>query len=137
MADPLTVFSVRGGVVEKFGDPNALTYTVDTAETATGGLLTAAKSGDRLIETAGAGSRRCQGVALYDAAAGETVSVARSGTWMLRASENITAGDRVKCAANGEVAVLDAADDPDLLIGRAEANITSGADGPITLLIGA
>ena len=90
--------------------------------------------------TAGAGSLAVGGVAMWDAAAGEKVSMARGGTWMLRANGAITAGDDLEAAANGEVRVLVTVDaagslNPRARIGKAIANIANGADGPVELLL--
>lgn len=117
--------------VEKFGDPNAITYTVIAGQAATGARLVEGATGDRQVRTAQANSRLVRGVAMHDAAAGEKVSVARGGTWMLRAAGAITGGQRVKAAAGGTVVPLAAADDSDLSIGVAEADIANGADGPV------
>ena len=135
-----TIPSVRGGVVEKLGGSDRFTCTVAAGQAATGGRMVSAAAGDRKVQTAGAASLLCQGVAIHDAAAAEPVTVAAEGVWMLRASGAISAGQLVECAANGEVRTLAAVDaagsfDPRAVVGRALADIANRADGPVRLKV--
>lgn len=62
-------------------------------------------TGDRLVGPAGAGSVKAAGVALFDAKAGESVTVQRYGTQRLLVSSAaaVVAGDRVAIAAAGTI----------------------------------
>jgi predicted RecA/RadA family phage recombinase len=139
MPDPLVTTGIRGGVVEKFAPGDRTTWQVTAAQAASGGRMVAATAGQSFkCQTAGAGSLVCVGVALHDAAAGEKVTVAHEGVWLLRAAGAIVAGNLVECAANGEVRVLATVDaagsfDPRAVVGRAMADIANGADGPVKL----
>jgi predicted RecA/RadA family phage recombinase len=77
---------------------------------------------DRTVGPAGAASTKYVGVALFDAAAGDLVTVQSGGVHRLLASVSIAAGDRVAAAANGEVATGATAS-----IGTAIAAAASGA----------
>lgn len=141
MPDPLIVTGIRGGVVEKFMPSDRTTWQVHTALAAAGARLVSAVAGQSFrCGTAAAGALTVVGVAIHDAAAGEKVTVAHEGVWLLRANGAIVAGTLVESAANGEVrtlATVDAAGsfDPRAVIGRAMADIANGADGPVRLRI--
>lgn len=62
-------------------------------------------TGDRLVGPAAAGSVKAAGVALYDAKAGEQVTVQRGGTQRLLVATggSVAAGDRVAIGALGTV----------------------------------
>lgn len=138
MADKV-VASVRGGIVEKFGDGDRLTFTVASGKAATGGKLVKAVTGqDRQVEDATAGSLIVIGVALHDAAAGEKVTVASEGVWLLKANGSITAGAIVEAGSNGDARVIATVDlsgsvDPRAIVGRALADIANGELGPVRL----
>lgn len=136
----VTIPSIRGGVVEKYLPGDRYTATVAAGQAATGARLVEGATGDRVCRTAQAGSLVVTGVALHDAAAGEKVTVATEGVWLLRASGAITAGGRVEAAANGEVRALQTVDaagskDPAACVGYALAGIANGADGPVKLTL--
>lgn len=85
---------------------------------------TATITGGQLVTVAGAvavaDSTTWLGVASKDAATGQTFGVYCDGVQYLTASAAVAAGDRVKCAAAGKVAVLTAGSDAyDRLVGIA------------------
>ena len=85
---------------------------VSTASaTITGGTLVAV-SGNGTVATAGANALNWLGVAAFDAASGDTVTVYASGVQELTASGAITAGDLVVAAASGQVSTLAAVTTP-------------------------
>jgi len=132
----VTVPSIRGGIVEKFRDSDRLTYTVGAGQVATGGLLVEAVTGvDRQVKLAAAASVRCQGVAMHDGVPGDSVTVAAAGVFMLTASGAIVAGDRLICAAAGQVSAAGATPDARTVIGRALADIANAAQGPCAILL--
>lgn len=77
----------------------AVTYTASAA--VTGGRLVEV-TGNRTVGPAGADSAKVVGVAGFDAAAGETVTVYRGGVQRLTAAAAITAGATVTAAAAGK-----------------------------------
>lgn len=130
----VVIGSIRGGVVEKYAEGDRWTGTVTTAKAATGGRVVMATAGhDRWVEDATADSLIAVGVAIHDAAAGGTVTVASEGVWMLTASGAITAGARVKAGAAGTVVAVAASVDPRLIIGIALADIADTLTGPVRL----
>lgn len=140
MAD-VTIGSVRGGVVEKLAPGDRFTATVAAGQAATGGKLVELVPGqDRQVRTAQAGSTRVIGVALHDAAAGEKVTVATEGVWMLYADGNVTAGAVVAASSAGDVAVDTVMDtgttlslDPRAIVGKALADFANDTLGPVRL----
>lgn len=62
-------------------------------------------TGDRLVGPAAAGSKKVAGVALFDAKAGQSVTVTRGGTQRLvvAAGGSVAAGDLVAPAAAGTI----------------------------------
>lgn len=79
----------------------AVTYTASAA--VIGGRVVEV-SGARTVANAAAGSTKTVGVAGFDAATGEQVTVFSGGVHPLTCSAAITAGDRVAAAAAGKVA---------------------------------
>lgn len=137
MAD-VTIPSIRGGVTERYLPGDRYTATVAAGQTATGGRLLIGATGDRVVQTAGAGALNVVGVAMHDAAAGEKVTVAAEGVWLITASGTIAPGDRVEAAASGQVRVLTAVDtagsfDPRAVVGWAMADATNGNACPVKL----
>lgn len=103
-----------------FTPGQAVTFTASAA--VTGGQLVEV-TGDRAVAPAAADSPSVVGVAGYDAAAGDPVTVFAGGVQQLVASGAIAAGDRVAAAADGAVATLGVATNP---VGTA---LTAAADG--------
>lgn len=126
---------IRGGQVEKLGDGDSWTATVGAGQAATGGLLLESMTGDRVVRTAQVGSFLCVGVAMHDAAAANPVTVASEGVWMLTASGAISAGNRVICAAAGQVSAAGVTPDARTVIGVALADATNGNLVPVKLVI--
>lgn len=133
---PVTVPSITGGTVEKFMPADRTTWTVAAGQVFTGArLVEGTPATDRNARLGQADSLICVGLALWDGVAGDKVTVAHTGAWMMRASGAIVCGQRVKVGALG-VAVAVAADgDPRLIIGWALADIANLADGPVKLLL--
>jgi predicted RecA/RadA family phage recombinase len=125
--------NIRGGQVEKYGEGDMWTATVGASQAATGGLLVESMSGDRTVRTAQVGSVVCVGVAVHDAAAGFPVTVASEGVWFLTASGAISAGNRVVCAASGQVSQAGATPDARTIVGVALADAANGALVPVKL----
>jgi hypothetical protein len=149
MTDPTVIPSIRGGVVEKFLPGDRVTFTVANGQAATGGKLQKAATGSLVCQDATAGSLLVVGVAMHDAAAGASVTVATEGVWLLKASGQVNAGDRVKAASSGDVSSVA----PDVtatptestiesalgaiqgVVGFALADITTGELGPVKLTL--
>ena len=95
----------------KFEPGEAVTFSASAA--VTGGRLVAV-SGDRTVAPAGADSAAVVGVAGFDAATGEDVTVftRAGGVHKLVASGAIAAGAKVISAADGEVATIGAGSNP-------------------------
>lgn len=82
----------------------------------TGTVATTAVIGGRLVEVngvgtvgpAGAASVKFVGVAAWDAAVGDKVTIFLGGIQRLTASTAITAGDNLACTATGKVAAIGA-----------------------------
>lgn len=133
------VGSIVGGVVEKFGSADRLTFTVAAGQAATGGKMVEATTGQTFqCRTAQAGSLLPLGVAIHDAAAAAKVTVATEGVWMLYAEGSITAGDLVECGGAGDVRTVQTYDnstslDPRTIVGRALADIANNTTGPVRL----
>lgn len=133
--------SIRGGQVEKFAPGDRITMTV-AGTTVVGGRLVEV-NGNRTVRPAQAASLKTLGVALYDGAIGDKVTVATEGVWLLRAQGAIAAGDQVIVSAgnDGRVAPLAPAagalaadiNNARAVVGRALEAIADGADGPILL----
>lgn len=122
--------SIRGGVIEKFDPGDTSTWTVTAGQAATGGRVAEAVAGDRQARTGQAASVVAVGIAIHDAAAGEKVTIAHEGTWMLRANGAVVSGNRLIVAANGEVSAAGATPDARTLIGYAWASAANAADFP-------
>lgn len=80
------------------------TITLKASAGVTGGRLVAV-SGSGTVATAGADSVVWVGVAGFDAATNDNVTIHCGGVQTLVASGAITAGDQVECAASGAVAL--------------------------------
>ena len=93
----------------------------------TGGQLVEI-TGDRSVGPAGAASTKVIGVALFDANAGDVVTVENNGVQLPVASGAIAAGDTVQAAANGLVATGTTAP-----VGIAIAAAADGAVVPVHL----
>lgn len=78
----------------------AVTFHVSAA--VTGGQLVEV-TGDRAVGPSGAASTKVVGVAGFDAAVGEDVTVYSGGIQLPTAGGAIAVGDRVEAAANGQV----------------------------------
>lgn len=91
----------------KFKPGEAVTFTASAA--VTGGRLVVV-TGDRTVGPAGADSAAVVGVAAFDAASGEPVTVftRAGGVQRLTASAAIAAGARVISASAGKVATIGA-----------------------------
>jgi predicted RecA/RadA family phage recombinase len=127
---------IRGGQVEKYGDGDSTSWTVAAGQAFTGGLLVEAATGDRTGRTAQAGSVLCVGVAMWDGAAGDMVTVAHEGVWFLTVASAVTAGSRVICAASGQIAAAGATPDARTIIGVAFADqATVSGLCPVKLVI--
>lgn len=106
------VASVRGGQVEKFMPADRFTCTVAAGQTVRGGRLVRLTANRTVQEADTVNQPGVIGVALYDRAAGEAVTVATEGVWPLIAAGAITAGDSLVAAAgtlgttSGRVATL-------------------------------
>lgn len=128
-----TLVSTRGGQVEQFSPADRITCTVAAGQTVRGGRLVEL-TGTRTVQEAGAGSNTVLGVAMYDGAAGEKISVATVGVWYLLAGGVITAGAALIAAAAGTVVVAGAAPDARQVVARAWEAISNAATGPCRLL---
>lgn len=119
---------IRGGQIEKYADNRRWTATVGAAQAATGGLLLEAMAGDRVVRTVQASSMICVGLAIHDASAAQTVTVASHGVWMLTADGTIGAGNKAITASGtvGRVIVAGAAPDTRQVVGRTIADVTAG-----------
>ena len=119
---------IRGGQIEKYAEPARWTGTVQSGQAATGGLLVESAAGDRVVRTAQATSMICVGMAIHDAAAAATVSVASRGVWMLLADGTIGAGNKAITATSNPGRILVAAATPDArsLVGRTLSDVTVG-----------
>lgn len=126
MADPLVVGSLRGGVVERVGDADRITYTCNTGAV-TGGQLVEHVTGDRQCQPAGANSNKVAGLAIHSAAVGEIVTVAAEGVWDIIASGSIAAGDRLVTDSAGRVKTAGATPDARQLVGIAQNDAIDGA----------
>lgn len=126
MASPLVVGSVVNGQIEKVADADRQTYTVG-ATPVVGGRLVEHAVGDRICVPAAAGSFRVAGVAMHDAAVGQTVTIACDGVWQITATGAVVAGDRLIAAAAGTVASAGAAPDARTLVGLAQKDAVGAA----------
>lgn len=94
-------------------------------------------TGNRAVGPAGAGSTKCVGGALHDAASGATnLTVVAEGVWPIKASGAIAAGDNLICGAAGTVVAAGATPDARTLVGKALEAISSGAVGRCKLNLG-
>lgn len=94
-------------------------------------VATAAITGGQMVTVAGApaaaGSLTWFGIAARDAAIGETVTVFCDAFQRPLAAGVINVGDRLKCAANGQLTTfVSGTDAPDLLVGIALEAGTAG-----------
>lgn len=83
-------------------------------------------SGSGTVAPSSAASGAWLGVAAFDAASGEQVTVHKGGTHLLTASGSITAGARVAAAAAGAVADFAAGTDYSQVVGIALTTVTNG-----------
>lgn len=89
-------------LVEYYSPGSHLPMTVGATAVESGDIVEL--SGDRTVIPASADSKTVIGVALYDAAVGELVSVATCGVWPLTAGASgvVTQGQRVISAGGGQ-----------------------------------
>jgi predicted RecA/RadA family phage recombinase len=85
--------NVKGGIVEYAHPGDKLTFTVGATPVVGGNVVKL--SGNRLVIPTTAVTDRPVGVALHDAAVGETVTVATEGVWPLKAAGAVAAGDNL------------------------------------------
>jgi predicted RecA/RadA family phage recombinase len=83
-------------------------YTSTVATTAVVGGRLVEVNGAGTVGPAGAASVKVVGVAAFDAAVGEKVTLHRGGVQRLTASAAIAAGDNLAAAATGKVAAIGA-----------------------------
>jgi len=83
-------------------------YTATVATTAVVGGRLVEVNGVGTVGPAGAASVKVCGVAAFDSAVGEKVTLHRGGIQRLTASAAITAGDLVNAAAAGKIAAIGA-----------------------------
>lgn len=86
-------------------------YTLQASGTITAGQVVAI-SGSGTVAAAGANASNWVGVAAFDAASGDKVTIYDDGVQLLTASGTVTAGDLVVCAAAGAVSTLAAVTTP-------------------------
>lgn len=102
-------------------------FTSQASTTITGGQLLAV-SGSGTVGPCGAASAAFVGVAAFDAASGDKVTVHTGGVQRLTASGSITAGAAVISGASGTVATIGAETVYSRVVGVA---LTTAADGAI------
>jgi hypothetical protein len=136
MPDPLTVTSMRGGVVEAVGQGDRNTYKTSAAGTAVGGkFVDAVTPGSFLVNVSGAGSVVCIGLAIHDQPANNAiVTVAHHGIWYALAAGAITAGQRLITAAAGAVVAAGAAPDARTSL-RSRRKTSPTATGRVKLVL--
>lgn len=127
--------TTQGGIVE-YASPSAhLTMTAGAA--VTGGQLVFL-SGNRTVTPTTGNLTTCIGVALFNAASGDTnLTVATAGVWPLTASGAITFGDLLVSAAAGAASTVAAVTTPTAadvtstraLVGQALESIANAAQG--------
>lgn len=110
-----------------FDDARELTYTVGATAVVGGRLVQSVDPGDRTVVPAAAGSTTCKGMALYDAATGKKVAVARDQVLPATASGAIAAGSKLIAGANGVVVVAGATPDARTIVGEALESAVDGA----------
>jgi len=113
-------------VTPYFDDARELTYTVGATPVVGGRLVQSVSPGDRLVVPAAAGSATTKGMALYDAASGKKVAVARDQVLPATASGAIAAGVKLVAAAGGTVAAR-TAEGAEAIVGEALENAADGA----------
>lgn len=125
--------SISGGIVEYASPGDHLTFTA--GGTITGGQMVKLSANRTVIATAGAAETSVIGVALYNAANGDTnLTVATDGVWPLTASGAIAAGDNLTGAAAGAVVTNNAATAVSM-VGKALEAISSTATGRCKLML--
>jgi hypothetical protein len=112
-----------------------LAFSSQASATITGGQLLAV-SGSGTVAPAGANALNWTGVAAFDAASGDQVTVHAGGVQRIVASGAVTAGDQLVAAASGKVSTLAAVTTPtaaDVTNTRARVGIalTTAADGAL------
>lgn len=110
-------------------------FTLQASGTITGGNMVAV-SGSGTVAQAGANATNWVGVAAFDVASGDKLTIRTGGVQKLVASGGVTAGDLVVCAATGKVSSLAAVTTPtaaDVTNTRAIVGIalTTAADGAL------
>jgi len=131
-------YGIQGGVVEYAYPGDILTFHVYSsgATTVKGGNLVAICE-DFTVEQAANASEKVVGVALHDAAAGETLSVARVGVYYLTAENGIDAGEYVEAGASGKIdAHSSASTGYVLVVGFALEDIAQNEAGRVELRLG-
>ncbi len=94
-----------------------------------GGQLVAVTASPRQVSATSGSTESGFGVAAFDAAAGERVTVLRGGVQHVKAAAPITAGKKVVPAADGQVAPLGEAGNPAHVVGT--ATTTAAAAGAV------
>lgn len=118
------ISAARQGTISTGGSATTPDTGLDT--TASGQRFQVAMAGG--AGTAGAG-KRVLGVALWDAAIGQEVTVKRGSVMLVTCAANITAGQEVEVDANGKVIPLNAG----VAVGMALDTTASGGDATILM----
>lgn len=145
--------SVTGGVVERYPG-GRITCSVKAGQVVSGGdlvELTGAATGNE-VQRAGALSNAVLGIALFDGNGDlddqDKVTVATVGVWDLKAVGAVNAGDKVACAANGQIQTVAAnynVSSPPVdtqleaqfaVVGVALEDIANGQRGAVLLRVG-
>lgn len=132
--------TTQGGIVEFVLPGNNATMTAGA--TITGGQVVKLSANRTVIPSAATADTKVVGVALYNGATGDAITVATDGVWPLTASGAIAAGDDVTAAAAGAVITLAAtatATAADInnarnIIGMAWEAITGAATGRVKVM---
>lgn len=108
-------------------------FTRQASAAITGGQLVIV-SGDKTVAPASAASATWLGVAAFDAASGENVTVYSEGVQRIIASGAITAGNTVEGAAGGKVAAHTNGTNDINVVGLALSTAADGALVEVSLL---
>lgn len=129
-------------IIEYYAPGDRLSFTVAAGQSVVGGnLVEFAAAGT--IQPAGADSALCLGVAAYDGAAGDVVTVINDGVVSLLSAHGSTLapGTRIICAAAGafkgaNATATYAANDVNKQVGWTLASIVTATSGLVKLTLG-
>jgi len=125
--------NIRGGIIEYHAPGEHFTVTVG-AVAVLGGQVVKLSGNRTVVPTTGVADVPA-GIALYDGAIGEKVTIVTEGVWPVKAGAAVAAGDLLGPAATAGTVQPIGAGTFGVVVGQAMEAISNGATGRVRLKI--